>query len=198
QDAAHGLGRRREEVPPAVPGPGRVRAHQPQVGLVDQRGGLERLAGPLPGQPLGRQFAQLVVDQRQELPGGGGVAAFGGVQDAGDVGHHPRVYRPSTGQANGQADRAVTVARPADCSYEHLQGCRDFTISSRAVLDIHTFCTMIEGNWNRPNWLRTDGALRGDRAARRPALTVARRGRWLRRKPRTPEAAASIYKVAGG
>ena len=42
-------------------------AHQPQVGLVDQGGGLQSLAGLLLGQPLGRQLAQLVVDQRQEL-----------------------------------------------------------------------------------------------------------------------------------
>ena len=43
--------------------------HQPEVGLVDQGRGLERLAGLLLRQPLGGQLAQLVVDQRQELPG---------------------------------------------------------------------------------------------------------------------------------
>ena len=49
---------------------GRLAVHQPQVGLVDQGGGLQRLAGLLLGQLLGRQLAQLVVDQRQELLGG--------------------------------------------------------------------------------------------------------------------------------
>ena len=43
---------------------------QPQIRLVDQGRGLERLAGLLLGQPLGGQLAQLVVDQRQELLGG--------------------------------------------------------------------------------------------------------------------------------
>ena len=61
--------------------------HQPQVGLVDQGRGLERLARLLLGQPLRRQLAQLVVDQRQELLGGGRVALLDGGQDAGDVAH---------------------------------------------------------------------------------------------------------------
>ena len=47
---------------------------QPQVGLVDQGRRLQRLAGLLLGHPRGRQLAQLVVDQRQELLGGVRVA----------------------------------------------------------------------------------------------------------------------------
>ena len=58
---------------------------QPQVGLVDQGRGLERLAGLLLGQPLRRQLAQLVVDQRQQLLGGVRVALLDGGQDARDV-----------------------------------------------------------------------------------------------------------------
>ena len=42
-------------------------AHQAQVGRVDQGGRLQRLVGPFVGQLLGRQLAQLIVDQRQEL-----------------------------------------------------------------------------------------------------------------------------------
>jgi hypothetical protein len=34
-----------------------------------------------------RQLAQLVVDQRQELLGGRGVALLDGRQDAGNIGH---------------------------------------------------------------------------------------------------------------
>jgi hypothetical protein len=45
------------------------------------------LAGLLLGQLLGRQLAQLVVDQRQQLLGGLGVALFDGGQDAGNIGH---------------------------------------------------------------------------------------------------------------
>ncbi len=74
EDAAHGLGRRGEEVAPAVPGPHRVRIHQPQIGLVDQGRGLERLARLLVREPQGCQLPQLVVDQRQQLLGGPRVA----------------------------------------------------------------------------------------------------------------------------
>ena len=55
--------------------------HQPQVRLVDQGRGLERLAGLLLGQLLGGQLAQLVVDQRQELLGRLGVALLDGRED---------------------------------------------------------------------------------------------------------------------
>ena len=61
--------------------------HQPQVRLVDQGRGLERLAGLLLGQLLRRQPAQLVVDQRQELLGGVGVALLDRREDAGHVVH---------------------------------------------------------------------------------------------------------------
>ena len=49
EDAAHGLGRRCEEVPPAVPVLGPLDIDQPQVGLVDQRGRLQGLARHLLG-----------------------------------------------------------------------------------------------------------------------------------------------------
>ena len=68
QDAAHGLGRRGEEVAPAVPA-GVLGTDQAEIGLMHQGGRLERLAGLLPGQPLGGQFPQLVIDQGKELLG---------------------------------------------------------------------------------------------------------------------------------
>jgi hypothetical protein len=52
QDAAHGLSGRREKVTAAVPVLGLVLAHQTQVGLVNERRGLERLPGLLLGQAL--------------------------------------------------------------------------------------------------------------------------------------------------
>ena len=64
-----------------------LRVHQPQVRLVDQGRGLERLARLLLGQPLRGQLAQLVVDQRQQLLGGVRVALLDGGQDAGDLAH---------------------------------------------------------------------------------------------------------------
>ena len=50
EDAAHGLGRGGEEVAAAVPVLRRVAADQPEVRLVDQGRGLERLPGLLLGQ----------------------------------------------------------------------------------------------------------------------------------------------------
>ena len=64
-----------------------LRIHQPEVGLVDQRRGLERLAGLLLGHLCGGQLAQLVVDQRQELLGGVRVALLDGGQDARHLAH---------------------------------------------------------------------------------------------------------------
>jgi hypothetical protein len=49
-------------------------AYQPTEGFVDEGGRLQRLAGPHLGQFLGRQLAQLLVDQRQELLGSVRVA----------------------------------------------------------------------------------------------------------------------------
>ena len=54
----------------------------PEVRLVDQGRGLERLARLLVGQLLRGQLAQLVVDQRQELLGGVRIALLDGGQDA--------------------------------------------------------------------------------------------------------------------
>ena len=76
QDAPHRLGGGGEEVPPPVPGQAGFGADQPQVRLVDQRCRLECRVGCLAGELRGRQSPQLVVDQRQELPGRAGVAAL--------------------------------------------------------------------------------------------------------------------------
>src|SRR5262249_23152983 len=78
---------RREEMPARVPPPHLLLAHEPKVRLVDQGRGLERLLRSLLSQPLGGEPAQFVVDQRQELLGGGRVALLDGRQDLGDVGH---------------------------------------------------------------------------------------------------------------
>ena len=52
--------------------------HQAQVRLVDQGGGVERLARFFVGQLVGRQLAQLLVDQGQELVGRARVALVQG------------------------------------------------------------------------------------------------------------------------
>jgi hypothetical protein len=57
---------------------------------VDQGGRLERLAGGLVAIFLGRERAQLVVDQRQQVGGGAAIPSRGGVEQPCDVGHaHP-------------------------------------------------------------------------------------------------------------
>jgi hypothetical protein len=76
---------------PAAPPLRRGAAGQAQVGLVDQRRGVERLAGLLPRQPLGRQPAQLVIHQRQQLAGGGRVTLLGGAQDPAGIAHERRL-----------------------------------------------------------------------------------------------------------
>jgi hypothetical protein len=87
QDPPHRLCRRREEVPPAIPVLGFLHVHEPDVCLMHERRGLQSLAGLLLGHHLGRQLAQLIVDQRQELLGSRGVALLDGGEDTRDVGH---------------------------------------------------------------------------------------------------------------
>src|SRR5262249_54018514 len=90
EDAAHGLGRGPEEVAPAVEV---LVADEPQVRLVDQRGRLERLARCLRGHPGGRELAQLVVDEREQLGRGSRVAGGGCVEELRDVWHPVSVFR---------------------------------------------------------------------------------------------------------
>src|SRR5262249_34257904 len=80
--------------------------HQPQVRFMDQGRGIERLPRLLVRELLGRQFAQLIVDQWQELVGGGGIALLDGGQDARDVGHAVKHNR--RGGARPAAGRVST------------------------------------------------------------------------------------------
>ena len=57
------------------------------IGLMHDRGGLERLAWLLVGQLGGGQLTQFLVDERQQLVGGGWVAGFGLRQDMCDITH---------------------------------------------------------------------------------------------------------------
>ena len=85
EDAPHGLGGRGEEMASAVPVRAVVGTDQPEVRLVNQGRGLERLAGLLLGQLLGGQLAQLVVDQGQELFGCPGTPCSIASENVGDV-----------------------------------------------------------------------------------------------------------------
>jgi len=87
EDAAHGLGTGGKEMAAMVPALLLAVAQQPQIGFVDQGGRLQRLAGCFLGKLLGRQAAQLVVDQRQQLAGGVRIALLDGVQDLSNFVH---------------------------------------------------------------------------------------------------------------
>ena len=69
---------------------GRAAGDQPEVRLVDQSRGLERLAGFLLRQPPGGELAELLVDQGQKFPGGPGVAPLDGREDTRDIVHRRR------------------------------------------------------------------------------------------------------------
>ena len=104
---------------------GLLLVHQSEVGLVNQGRGLERLPWLLPGHLRGRQPAQLVVDQRQQLLGGLRVALLDRREDAGDVVHgrllprdeaaetmivlEPRCSNPSPARLLGESDALPLV-----------------------------------------------------------------------------------------
>jgi hypothetical protein len=66
---------------------------QPQVRLVNQGGGLKRLARLLLRHLPGREFTKLIVDQRQKLSSGVRVALLNGVENMQDIGHNCKPLR---------------------------------------------------------------------------------------------------------
>src|SRR5262249_37500506 len=87
QDATHGLSGGSKEVAAAVPVLRFLTFYQAGIGFVNKSRGLERLPRLLLRQLLRRQLAKFIVDERQELLGGTGVALLDGEQDSGDFGH---------------------------------------------------------------------------------------------------------------
>jgi hypothetical protein len=63
-------------------------ADEPQISFVDQRRGVERLPRLLVRQFSRREFAQLIVDQRQKLFSGVWVTLINGRQDASNIAHN--------------------------------------------------------------------------------------------------------------
>ena len=94
----HGLGSGGKEVSPAVPVLRLVHIHKPDVGFVDQGGGLEGLARLLVSNLLGRKPPQLVIDEWEELVGGVRVALLEGAEDTGDLVHEVKDSRPEDGE----------------------------------------------------------------------------------------------------
>ena len=88
QNPPHRFGCRCEEMSLAVPLPvGRVL--DPQPGFVNQRGGLEGLAGAFLGKLVRGQAAQFVIDQRQQFRARVRFAALDCLQHVGHVNHNP-------------------------------------------------------------------------------------------------------------
>jgi hypothetical protein len=86
QNSSHRFGRRGKKVRAILEG-WRLIADEPQPGFVYKGGGLERLSCGFVGHPARSKSAQFVIDQRQELIGGSGIAALDGVEELGRVTH---------------------------------------------------------------------------------------------------------------
>ena len=93
EDATHRLGGRGQEVPPAVPRPTRVVSDQAEVGLVDQRRGLEGVPRGLAPEPGGGQASQLAIDEREQFGRRAGLAA------------RDRIHEPGGRPVRGVAER---------------------------------------------------------------------------------------------
>jgi hypothetical protein len=84
QDATHHLGRQREEVRPILPG-GVALANQPQIGLIDERGGLKDVARRFMAKSGGCPTAQFLVDHCHQLVARPEVPAAPSVQQTGHI-----------------------------------------------------------------------------------------------------------------
>ncbi len=82
--AAHRLGRGGEEMTAAVE---LLVANQPQVGFVNEGGGVERVVGTFRGHARRGELPQFVIDEGEQLGGGAAVAGRGGIEKAGQIGH---------------------------------------------------------------------------------------------------------------
>jgi hypothetical protein len=82
EDAPHCFRRGAEEMAASVPALLPRVHHQSQPGFMHERGGLERLARLFSGHLRGRELAQFVIHQRQQLIAGFGIAFSDQTQDA--------------------------------------------------------------------------------------------------------------------
>src|SRR5262249_55982408 len=87
EDAAHGLGGGREEMPPAVPVSRGVAPDQAEVRLVDEGGRVKGVVRAFAGHPGGGESAQLGVNERQQVGRGVRLPGRCGVQQARYVRH---------------------------------------------------------------------------------------------------------------
>ncbi len=86
KDAAHGFGRGPKEMSSAIPADILV-SGEVQPGLVDQSGGLERLAGRFIRHFVRGEAAQFFIDQREQLLSGRRISPFDGLKNTRHVAH---------------------------------------------------------------------------------------------------------------
>src|SRR5262245_25577595 len=84
EDASHDAGRDGEKMRAVVPRD-RLAVYEAEIGLVDERGGLEAVARPLAGHAAPRDVSELLVDERNQLRKGSFVALPPGEEQASDM-----------------------------------------------------------------------------------------------------------------
>ena len=96
QHPSHQLGRDGEELRAVLP-VGVLLIHELEVGLVDERRGLQRVLGPLSPEMRVRDPVQFLVDERHQVIEGIAIALVPGEQEGGYVGRHGG---PAAGERN--------------------------------------------------------------------------------------------------
>jgi len=90
QNSAHGLRRRGEKVSTTLKVLV-ILVGEPQPRFMHERGRLESVAGSFVRHLVSGEFAQLLVNQREQLIGSFGVALLNTVEDTSDVAHARRL-----------------------------------------------------------------------------------------------------------
>jgi hypothetical protein len=110
QDPSHRFRRRGEEVPPTVK---MLVPDQPQVSLVDECGGVERVAGGFRDHFRGGKLPQFVIDEGEQFCGGPAVSLLGGFDEMGQISHEGLVYTSTNGPSpddHGEPEHSAPLA----------------------------------------------------------------------------------------
>jgi len=112
-----------------------VLVHQAHIRFMHQCGSLQCLARFLIRELMGRELAQLVVDERQQLRRGVWIALFDGGQDAHDLAHSGEDNLRSDRQQSSGLWTELAVRQPQDLEGDRptLHGLRRRTPSQRLV-----------------------------------------------------------------
>ena len=108
EDAAHARDRRGEEVSAAVEP---LVADEPQARPVNERGGVERVAGSFRGRAGGSEGPQLVGHEWEQVGRSPAVTGRGGIEEACHIGHAFECNRRETA-GNAKSPDPSSVASP--------------------------------------------------------------------------------------